>query len=93
MDIGVVRGFDATDEAVRPYYDTFEDFHVEIEEVIHAHEDHVVTSVHDGGRLRGSDTEVRNHRFHVFTFLDGKVVRFSAHFDRNQALEAAGLSG
>ena len=90
-DIGVVRGYDAADEAMRPYFDTFEDFHVEIEEVIHADEEHVVTSVHDGGRLRGSDSEVRNHRFHVWTFRDGRVVRFSGHLDMNRALEAAGL--
>jgi ketosteroid isomerase-like protein len=90
-DIGVIRGFDAANEAFRPYFETFEDFYVEIEEVIHADEEHVVIEVHDGGRMRGSDSEVRNHRFHVYAFRDGKVVRFSSHLDRNQALEAAGV--
>jgi ketosteroid isomerase-like protein len=90
-DIGVIRGFDAALDALRPYFETFEDFHIEIEEVIHADEDRVVTDVHDGGRMPGSDSEVRNHRFHVFAFRDGKVVRFSSHLDRNRALEAAGL--
>jgi ketosteroid isomerase-like protein len=91
MDIGVVRGFDAVDRAIRQYYEAFETFHIEIEELIDADEDHVVASVHDGGRMRGSDSEVRTHRFHVWTFRDGKVVRFSGHYDRNRALEAAGL--
>jgi ketosteroid isomerase-like protein len=59
--------------------------------VIHVDDEHVVTSVHDCGRMRGSDSEVRAHFFHVWTFRDGKVVRFSGHFDRNRALEAAGL--
>jgi ketosteroid isomerase-like protein len=90
-DIGVVRAFDAVDRAVRPCYETFESFHIEIEELIHADEEHVVASVHDGGRLRGSDSEVQTHRFHVWTFRDGRIVRFSSHFDRNRALEAAGL--
>jgi ketosteroid isomerase-like protein len=91
-DFVVIRGFDSFVEALRSYFETFEDFYIEIEEVIHADEERVVTDVHDGGRLRGSDFEVRNHRFHVFTFRDGKVVRFSSHLDKNGALEAAGLS-
>jgi ketosteroid isomerase-like protein len=91
-DIGVIRGFDAANEALRSYFETFEDFYIDIEEVIHADEERVVTEVHDGGRMPGSDSEVRNHRFHVFAFRGGKVVRFSSHLDRNQALEAAGLS-
>jgi ketosteroid isomerase-like protein len=90
-DIGVVRGFDQNLEALRPYFETFEDFHVEIEEVIHADEEQVVTAVRDGGRMRGRGSEVRNHRVHVWTFRNGRVVRFSSHLDRNQALEAAGL--
>ena len=90
-DIGVIRGFDAANEALRSYFETFEDFYMEIEEVVHADEERVVTEVHDGGRMPGSDSEVRNHRFHVFAFRDGKVVRFSSHLDRNRALEAAGL--
>ena len=91
-DVGVIRWFDASAEVLRSYFETFEDFYVEIDEVIHTDEEHVVTEVHDGGRMPGSDSEVRNHRFHVFAFRDGKVVRFSSHLDRNRALEAAGLS-
>ena len=91
-DIGVIRGFDAANEVLRSYFETFEDFYIQIEEVVHADEERVVTEVHDGGRMPGSDSEVRNHRFHVFAFREGKVVRFSSHLDRDRALEAAGLS-
>jgi ketosteroid isomerase-like protein len=91
-DVGVVRGFDAADEVLRTYFEMFEDFEVEIDEVIHADEDHVVLAIHDGGRMQGSDFEVRTPRFHVATFRDGKVVRLSAHLDKDRALEAAGLS-
>ena len=91
LDVGVIRGFDAANESLRSYFESFEDFYVELEEVIHADEERVVTEVHDGGRIPGSDTELRNHRFHVWTFRDGKVVRFSSHLDKNRALEAAGL--
>jgi ketosteroid isomerase-like protein len=91
-DIGVIRGFDAANEAIRSYFETFEDFHIDVEEVIRADEECVVTEVHDGGRLPGSDSDVRNHRFHAWTFRDGKVIRLSSHSDRVRALEACGLS-
>ena len=64
-DFDVIRGFDAALEALRSYMETFEDFYIELEEVIHADEEHVVVEVRDGGRVPGSDSEVRNHRFHV----------------------------
>jgi ketosteroid isomerase-like protein len=91
-DFDVIRGFDAALEALRSYMETFEDFYIELDEVIHADEEHVVVEVRDGGRMRGSDSVVRNPRFHVYAFRDGKVVRFSSHLDKNRALEAAGLS-
>jgi ketosteroid isomerase-like protein len=91
LDVGVVQGFERSVEALRGYIETFEDFHYELAEVIHADEEHVVTAVHDGGRLRGSDAEVRNLRFNAWTFLDSKVIRVSAHQDRTRALEAARL--
>ena len=73
------------------YADTFERFHVELEEVIHADEEHVVTAVRDGGLVKGSTAEVWNRFFHVFTFRHGKIARWSTHTERSQALEAVGL--
>ena len=67
-------------------------YHVEIEEVIYADEGRVVDVVRDGGRMRGTDAEVWNRFFHVWTLRDGRIVRLSIHTDRNGALEAAGLS-
>lgn len=46
---GVLHGLEATEE-MRPYWETFDDFHVEIEEVIHADEEQVVDAVRDGGQ-------------------------------------------
>jgi ketosteroid isomerase-like protein len=90
-DFGVLQGLEASQDALRGYWDMFEDFQVEIEEVIHADEEQVVTAVRDGGQPRGSDAEVWNRFFHVWTFGDGKVVRLSIHTDRSRALEAAAL--
>jgi ketosteroid isomerase-like protein len=88
----VVQGFDAAQETMREYWEAFEDFHYEIEEVIHADEERVVASVRDGGRMKGSGAEVWTRFFDVVTFRGGKIVRLSAHLERNRALEAAGLS-
>jgi ketosteroid isomerase-like protein len=89
---GIVRGREAVQEALREYWETFDDFHLELKEVLHADEERVVTAVQDGGRIRGSDAEVWNHLFHVWTFRDGKLLRVSSHNDKRRALEAAGLS-
>jgi ketosteroid isomerase-like protein len=91
-DFGVLRGFEASLEALRQYWETFEDFQVEIEEVIHIDEEQVVTRVRDRGRLSGSDSEISNRVFQVWTFREGKLVRLSLHTDRNQALGTIGLS-
>jgi ketosteroid isomerase-like protein len=91
VGVGALR-LDATQEALGEYFETFEDFNVEIEELIQADGEHVVATIRDGGRIRGSDATVSNRYFHVWTFRDGKVVRLSVHTERGRALEAAGLS-
>ncbi len=90
-DFGVLHGADATEEAVASYFQTFEDFHVEAEAVLHADSERVVTAVRDGGRMKASNAEVSNHFFHAWTLRDGKVVRLSSHLVRERALEAVGL--
>ncbi len=90
-DIGVVRGIDAAAEALREYWETFDNFHIELKAVLHADEEHVVTAVEDGGRMKGSDAEIWNRLFHAWTFRDGKIVRISSHTDKTRAFEAAGL--
>jgi ketosteroid isomerase-like protein len=90
VDFGVVKGFDAVTQALQTYWETFDGFHLELEEVIHADEQLVVTAVRDGGRIKDSDEEVWERFFHVWTFRDGKVVRLSLHADRHSALDAAG---
>jgi ketosteroid isomerase-like protein len=88
---GLLRGLDAMLELMRPYWEAFEDFRYEIEEVIHTDETQVIAAVRDGGRMKGSDAEVWTRFFDVVTFRNGKVLRISAHLDKEQALEAAGL--
>src|ERR687887_570292 len=81
-DIGVLRGLEAAREGFRRYGETFDDFRIELKEVIHADEQLVVTEIRDGGRVKGSGAEVWNRFFNSWTFRDGKIVRFSSHTDR-----------
>jgi ketosteroid isomerase-like protein len=90
--VAVLRGYDAVQESMLPYWKTFDDFRVEIEEVVYADEKQVITRVRDGGRLKGSDSEVWNRFFHVWTLVGGKVARLSIHTDRSRAFEAAGIA-
>jgi ketosteroid isomerase-like protein len=90
-DGSVVRGTEAASE-MQAYWETFDDFRVEVEEVIHADDEHVVCVVRDWGRIPGSGAEVSNRFFNAFTFRDGRITRLSFHTDKNRALEAAGLS-
>jgi ketosteroid isomerase-like protein len=91
-DFGVLHGVEATQEALAAYFETFEDFNVVAEEILHADEERVVAAVRDGGRIRGSGAEVRNRFFHAWAFRDGKVVWLSSHSDKERALQAVGLS-
>jgi ketosteroid isomerase-like protein len=83
---------EATEEVIGGYWEMFEEFRVELTEVIYADQEHVVTAVRDGGWMKESGAEVWNRFFHAWTFRDGKVIRYSAHTDRSRALKAAGLS-
>ena len=57
-DVVEVLGFEAAQEAMREYWQTFEAYRVEIDEVIYADEGRVVDVVRDGGRVKGTDAEV-----------------------------------
>ena len=91
VEVGVVRGVEASQAALRGYAEAFDEFHTGFEEVIHVDERRVVTAVRNHGRMKGTASEVWNRFFHVWTFEERKVVRLSVHSDRTRALEAAGL--
>jgi hypothetical protein len=60
--------------------------------VIHSDQERVVTAIRDGGLIKGTDAEIWNRFFHVWTLSGGKLVRLSIHTDWSRALEAAGLA-
>ncbi|MGH2926116.1 MAG: nuclear transport factor 2 family protein [Solirubrobacterales bacterium] len=91
-DFGIVQGYEASQAAFASYWETFEDFQTEVEEVLHADDEQVVTAIRDGGRIKGSDADVQNRYFHVWAFRNGRAIRLSIYGDKDRALEAAGLS-
>jgi ketosteroid isomerase-like protein len=72
---------------VRP----FEEWDYETEEVIDAG-DSVVVRIHQWGRGKVSGVTVDNHFWQVWTLRDGKVIHSTHHWEKAEALEAAGLS-
>ena len=53
----------------------------------------VVVGVRLVGRGRSSGVAFEEHEFHVFKLRDGKVIETREYRERDEALEAAGLSG
>jgi len=83
------RGRDAFTKAASAYTDTFEEWHVDLVELIEIDADRVLAVVRDGGRLKGSDREIYNDFAHLWTLREGRLVRWAGFTDKTRALEAA----
>src|SRR6478736_8083929 len=88
---GVYRGFDEFYPAWLQYRDTFEEWWIEVDELLDGQGERVFAAVRDGGRMKASGDEVRQRVFHVWELGEGKVVAWTVFLDRSEALEAAGL--
>jgi ketosteroid isomerase-like protein len=84
------RGVDAALWNRNAWLDTWEEHHLDLEEVVEEG-DSVVADVHITARGRGSGVEVDVRFYAQFKVRDGKVVYIYDHEDRAEALEAAGL--
>jgi ketosteroid isomerase-like protein len=74
------------------FWGQFDERRSELKECIPASADRVITTVlhHARGKESGVEVEMWHHQ--VWTLRDGKVVRWQMFFNREEALEAAGLS-
>jgi ketosteroid isomerase-like protein len=82
-------------EAVRAYLTRWESEWEELEttpEEFMDADDCVVAVVHFRGRGRGSGVDVEARSYSVYTLRDGRTVRMEEFIERQEALEAAGLS-
>ena len=87
----VYRGYDGLRSFVRERYEeAWVEIEDELSELIDAG-DHVISVISTRGRGRASGAEVERVHAGVWTMRDGRVVRVE-WMDRDEALEAAGLS-
>ena len=84
------RGRAAVRDFFRRWVGAFDEWSVELVEAIDVG-DSVVAHVHQSGRGKGSGATVDASHWQVWTVRDGKVVRWTLHVDRPEALEAVGL--
>ena len=91
-DAAIHRGHDAVRRDWEQTYELFEDFTIEVEETLDCGDD-VVVFLRYRGRGSESGAEVEALMAHVWTVRNGKAIRLRQFLDREQALEAAGLSG
>jgi ketosteroid isomerase-like protein len=85
------HGPDGVSEFYLRWLGPFEEWGYTTEELIDAG-DSVVARMHQWGRGKGSGVSVDNRFWQVWTLDEGKVIRSTHHWDKTEALEAAGLS-
>jgi uncharacterized protein len=87
---GVYVGRDSVIEASRRYWGTWDEYSLDADELIDAGSS-VVVVVHERGRGRGSGAPFDRRWAQVWTFREGRIVRWELFGDKAEALEAAGL--
>ncbi len=90
-DAATHRGRQAYKRYVEQWIESFDGLHVDVEEYIDVGDDRVFTWSRFTGLGRTSGVPADWYLAVIFTIRDGKVVRGEENFDRNEALEAAGL--
>jgi len=86
------RGLDGLQQATAEWTSTFEEWHIEVRELIEVGTDQVIAIVRDRARAKGANAEIDNEFAHLWTLRDGLIIRFEAFTERAEALEAAGPS-
>jgi ketosteroid isomerase-like protein len=85
------RGFSEVEAATKDWLQSWEWFRIELEGLIDAGEK-VVALTRSLGRPRGGASDVTAIRAEVWTMRDGKAIAFRGYADREEALQAAGVS-
>jgi ketosteroid isomerase-like protein len=87
----VYRGYAGAREVMEGWLGTWDEYDVDIEDVLEAEDDRVVMVLRERGRMKASSAWAEQVRGTVFTLRRGKVVHAVEYQDRSSALEAAGL--
>jgi ketosteroid isomerase-like protein len=90
-DAGVRNGHDGILRLRAEWIEAFEDFHLELDELIDAG-GRVVAVTRLCGRPRDGSQDLELHETQVWKLRDGKAVEVRAYRTRAEALEAVGLA-
>ncbi len=85
------EGVEGTREFLADWVGAWEDWRLEVRELIDAGDD-VVAVVHQSGRSKATGLEVDMDFAMVWTMKDGKQTRMRMYSDPDEALRAVGLS-
>jgi ketosteroid isomerase-like protein len=91
-DVGEMHGREAVRRYLQEWIDVFDNVTNVPEELTDLGDDRVLAMQHATGRAKGSGVETEIRYAVIYTVRDGKIVRGREYIDRNQALEAVGLS-
>ncbi len=86
------RGREAFQKAIDEWTETFENWSIEAKEIVAAGPNQVIATVRDLGKPRGSPAPIDNEFFHLWALEDGRAASFRTFTEKQQAVEAAGLS-
>jgi ketosteroid isomerase-like protein len=89
---GVFLGPEGFVRGLQVLTDTWDDFHVLPEELIDPGGDQIVVFARLRGRAHASGIPLDEPVAHIFTFRDGQIARLQVYEDRDEALDAVGLS-
>ena len=90
-DAAIHRGPIAVRRYFEGYLETFPGLRADLEECVEAPGDRVLATTHYTGRARASGMDMDWRQWLLYTVAEGLIVRVEEYFDRDQALEAAGL--
>jgi len=88
----VARGHEEVNQGFADYFRTWDRLELRADRYIDAGRDDVVVFLHEVAKGRASGIVVEMDLGVVMTVRDGKIIRVRSFADRDEALEAAGLS-
>jgi ketosteroid isomerase-like protein len=91
--MGIRHGPEGMLRAMQEALDAFDDYRVEVEEIVDAGETAVVAIVRIGGRGKASGMEQEVRLAHLWFVHDGKATRGEVHRTLDAALKAARAGG
>ena len=86
------RGHQGLRQLAGSWGENFDDYRLELEQVVALEGHRAVVLLHQQGRIKGGGHEVKQAVAWIVEFANGRLARVDAYFGWEPALEAAGLS-